>query len=107
MKETEKISKKDIIKTVRDFIIENFLFGDLTNMIMEDDSFMDNGIIDSTGILELIVFIEETFKIEIPENELNPENLDSLNNISAYILSKNENFKCDQSSLQASESALP
>ena len=60
-----------------------------------------------TGILELIVFIEETFKIEIPENELNPENLDSLNNISAYILSKKENFNCDQSSLQASEPVLP
>ena len=80
---------EEILKAeVNDFIVENFLFGDLTQKINENDSFMDNGIINSTGILELIEFIEETYKINVEDNELIPENLDSIKNISSYIYSK-------------------
>ena len=62
---------------------------DLEEIAIED-SFMENGIIDSTGILELIDFTEETYGISINDNELLPENLDSLDNISRFILSKKE-----------------
>ena len=76
------------IETVHEFIVENFLFGDgeqLTNEI----SFLDSGIIDSTGILELITFLEETYSITIEDDELIPENLDSLNNVVKFIGQKN------------------
>lgn len=71
-------------ETVRQFIVENFLFGEETKL--EDDiSFLENGIIDSTGILELIAFLEETYDIKVEDEELIPENLDSLNNVTAFI----------------------
>ncbi len=69
---------------VREFVVENFLFGD-GGVLKEDTSFMEEGIIDSTGILELVFFLEETFSISIEDDELVPENMDSLQNISRFI----------------------
>ncbi|MHC4511760.1 MAG: acyl carrier protein [Planctomycetota bacterium] len=74
----------DKCSTVRAFIVENFLFGDGA-ALREDTSFMDEGVIDSTGILELVFFLEETFSISIEDDELVPENMDSLQNIAAYL----------------------
>ena len=75
------------LDTVRQFIIENFLFGEESKL--EDDmSFLENGIIDSTGILELIAFLEETYNIKVEDDELIPENLDSLNNVVTFIETK-------------------
>ncbi len=72
---------------VKEFIIENFLFGDDENLT-EDTSFLESGIIDSTGILELVNFLEESFEITIEEEELIPENLNSLKNINQYLRRK-------------------
>ena len=69
---------------VREFIIENYLFGD-GDTLAEDTSFLESGIIDSTGILELIFFLEETFDMKIEDDELVPENMDSLKNISQFM----------------------
>jgi acyl carrier protein len=80
--------KGQIISKIRTFIVENFLFGNEAEMVLNEESFMENRIIDSTGILELIEFIEETYEITVEDNELLPENLDSLNNVSSFILSK-------------------
>ncbi len=76
------------IETVHEFIVENFLFGD-GEQLTNETSFLDSGIIDSTGILELITFLEETYKIKIEDDELIPENLDSLNNVVKFIGQKN------------------
>lgn len=73
--------------TVKEFIIENFLFGD-DSQLQEDISFLDSGIIDSTGILELVSFLEETYDISIGDEELLPENLDSFKNISKFLKTK-------------------
>jgi acyl carrier protein len=69
---------------VREFVVENFLFGD-GKVLKYDTSFMEEGIIDSTGILELVFFIEETFGFSIEDDELVPENMDSLQNITRFI----------------------
>ena len=74
-------------ETIRNFIIENFLFGDAGGL-EDGTSFLDSAIIDSTGILELIAFLEESFDIQIDDSEMLPENFDSLNNISAYLSKK-------------------
>lgn len=70
---------------VREFFVENFLFGDETNMIADDISFMESGTIDSTGILEIIEFLEDKYRIKIEDSELTPENLDSLNAIVGFV----------------------
>jgi len=72
------------INTVREFIIENFLFGD-GQQLQDDTSFMESGIIDSTGILELITFLEEKYGIKIEDDELIPENLDNLQNVAGFV----------------------
>ncbi len=72
------------IDSVRGFIVENFLFGD-GESLGEDTSLMEEGIMDSTGILELLFFIEETFGFSVEDNELVPENMDSLQNIARFV----------------------
>ena len=69
---------------IRQFIVEDFLFGD-DNGLKDDTSFLDEGIIDSTGILELVSFLEEEFSISVEDEELIPENLDSIMNVVAYL----------------------
>ena len=59
----------DITSLVREFVVENFLFGD-GEVLKEDTSFMEEGIIDSTGILELVFFLEETFGVKVEDTEL-------------------------------------
>jgi len=72
---------------LRSFVINNFLLG-RDESLKDDDSFLDQGIIDSTGILELVAHLEETYEIEITEAELIPDNLDSINRIVAYLSRK-------------------
>ncbi|HEX9912307.1 MAG TPA: acyl carrier protein [candidate division Zixibacteria bacterium] len=78
-----------IEEKVKSFIQDNFLLGDKKKVIKEDESFLKGGIIDSTGVLELVNFIEETYKIKVEDEELIPENLDSIKNLVAYIKRKN------------------
>jgi len=76
-----------IEKEIRKFIMENFLWDEEVNL-SEEDSLLEKGIIDSTGILELVGFIEETFHLKIKDEELSPENLDSIKNILQFIQNK-------------------
>jgi acyl carrier protein len=72
---------------IRQFIVENFIFGEDGNL-KEETSFLESGIIDSTGILELVSFLEEKFGISVADEELVPENLDSIANVVAYLIKK-------------------
>jgi len=74
---------------IREFIVENFLFGE-SNGLSDDTSFLDQGIIDSTGILELVDFLEATFGIKVEDEELIPENLDSIVNVEKFLSKKRE-----------------
>lgn len=69
---------------IKAFIIDNFLFGEAGDL-SDDTSFLEEGIIDSTGVLELIEFLEEEFDIMIDDEDMIPENLDSLNNLEKFI----------------------
>lgn len=75
------------MKKIREFIVENFLFGD-DSSLQENTSFLESGIIDSTGILELVAFLEQNMSIQVQDDELIPDNLDSLNNISQFLNKK-------------------
>lgn len=69
---------------IRTFVVENFIFGNNENL-EDNTSFLEEGIIDSTGVLELVGFIEEEFAITVEDEELIPENLDSIKNVTAYL----------------------
>jgi len=69
---------------LRTYIVENFLFGD-DKGLEDSTSFLDTGLIDSTGILEVINFLEENFSIKVKDDELIPENLDSIGNILVFL----------------------
>lgn len=85
--------KHDISLAVRRFIGENFLFRDNTDTIGNDASLLDAGVIDSTGVLELVCFLETTFGIEVSDDEMLPENLDSIRAIAGYVDRKLESRK--------------
>lgn len=87
---------RDIIRT---FVVENFLF-DSDGDLKDNTSFLEEGIIDSTGILELVTFIEETYEISVEDEELVPENLDSIANVVQYILKKGRNNDLFQNSFR-------
>jgi acyl carrier protein len=74
----------DIKKQIRKFIVDNFLFGQ-DEGLTDSTSFLDKGIIDSTGVLELATHLETTFKIKVKDEELVPENLDSIDGVATYL----------------------
>ena len=78
---------EDIKTSITAFIVDNFLFGNADDL-NDDTSFLEEGIIDSTGVLELTTFLEETFDITVDDEELIPENLDSINNVTAFLNAK-------------------
>jgi acyl carrier protein len=77
----------EIKQQVRDFITTNFYVPDPT-ALGDSTSLLDKGIIDSTGVLEVIGFIEDTFGITVEDSEMLPENLDSVERIAAYVSRK-------------------
>ncbi len=82
---------------VREFIKENFMFREDRTEIRDEESLLEAGLIDSTGVLELVAFIEGEFGIEMSDSEIVPENLDSIETIVRYVGCK----------LQAMDNAMP
>jgi acyl carrier protein len=78
----------DIKATIRGFIIEHYLKEKQDKTITDDGSFLDEGIIDSVGVLELVAFLEEAFGLRVEDEELVPENLDSVERLVTYVGSK-------------------
>lgn len=94
---TEEIMEKrdisDIVKKIREYISDNFMMGANDLLISDSDSFLGAGILDSTGIIEIVAFIEDEFDIEMTYEEIVPENLDSIKSIETYVLSKRHIIK--------------
>jgi acyl carrier protein len=77
-----------IKQTIRHYVLENFLFTDDETALQDGASFLAGGIIDSTGVLEIMLFIEDTFAIKLSDDEMLPENLDSIDNLVAFVQRK-------------------
>jgi len=77
----------EITKKVANFIEESFVY-DETTTVNPDDSLLDSGLIDSTGVLELVTYLEDTFSISVEDDELVPSNLDSINRIAGFVAGK-------------------
>ena len=78
---------------VREFVTDNFLFGRKNVSLGSDDSLLEEGLIDSTGVLELVMFIENKFEIAVDDDDLVPDNPDSINCLIAFIENKLEEAK--------------
>jgi len=77
----------DYTNKIREFVVANFLYGD-AGTLENDTSFLDSGTVDSTGMLELIMFLEANFGFKIEPEEMVPENLDSINRVVQFIAKK-------------------
>jgi acyl carrier protein len=77
-------------KKVREYVVENFLLGEDEDEFSDEMSFLESGLIDSTGILELVGFLEEEFEIEIADEEMIPDNLDSVESVARFVVLKRE-----------------
>ena len=75
-------------KTIRTYILQNFLFTDDESALTSGDSLIGKGIVDSTGALEIVHFLEERFGIKVHDSEMVPDNLDSVNKMTAFIARK-------------------
>lgn len=81
------MAMSDPASRIRTFIISNFLFGKDSGL-SDDASFLENGIVDSTGVMELVAFLEKEFGIKIDDHELVPDNLDSIQATAAFVVRK-------------------
>lgn len=80
----------DATVRLKEFVLSAFLFGDESRMPADDESLLESGILDSTGVLELIEFIEEAFGIQVSDSETVPENLGSIAALTRYITEKSD-----------------
>ena len=78
----------DIQTQIKDYIAQNLLFSDDGFGYSDDASFLEEGIVDSVGIMELVMFLEETFGISVDDEDLTPDNFDSVNKLANYIKQK-------------------
>lgn len=84
-------NEKNIVDIISHFIINNFLLSNQNGNIDTNKSLYENGIVDSTGVLEIVDFLEETFDIKIEDDELIPDNLDSIKKMSEFVQRKIDN----------------
>ncbi len=73
---------------LRRFITDSIMYGHNTDFLADDASFLENGVIDSTGVLELISYVESRFGITVEDHELVPENLDSIDGLLKFVEKK-------------------
>jgi len=85
---TKELEQADLIKEIRDYISGTMLVGLSDESIEPDESLVQRGVVDSTGVLELVGFLESRFGISVKDDEITLDNLDTLNSISAYVQHK-------------------
>lgn len=84
----EQQTHQGVLDQVRDFILMNFLFGDESKIPEFTDSLLESGLVDSTGVLELVDFLETDMGIVVADDETLPANLDSLENLTQFVMRK-------------------
>lgn len=83
----------------RQFIQENFLFDRGNGRLSDEDSFLENGVIDSTGVLELITFVETQFGVTVEDSDVVPENLDSIRSLVTFVDRKRSRIKQEENAI--------
>ncbi len=78
----------EISARLREFMLANFMFGDAKAGFKDGDSFLDSGAVDSTGVLLVVEFVQDAFGIKVGDEEILPDNLDSVDNLVRFIRGK-------------------
>jgi acyl carrier protein len=73
---------------IRQFVLNDLLMGDTASMLDDGESFLETGTIDSSGVLEVVMFLEHNFQLKVQDRELVPENLDSVNRLVQFVMRK-------------------
>jgi acyl carrier protein len=73
---------------IRRFVLDELLMGDAAGMLEDEESFLETGTIDSTGVLEVVMFLEQSFGMKVHDRELLPENLDSVERLVQFVIRK-------------------
>ena len=81
----ERNAREDIRGRFKKYIVGNFMSSGEEKSLRDDASLLEEGIMDSTGVLDLVMFVEETFGIQVKDEELTPENLDSVDKLVAFV----------------------
>ncbi|MDZ7264857.1 MAG: acyl carrier protein [candidate division KSB1 bacterium] len=89
----------DIETQLRQFVRDNLMFGDTRHELKKDQSFLNSGIIDSTGVLELVAFLEDNFQIKVNDEEIVPENLDSIERLIQFVTRKQAGVETNSAEL--------
>lgn len=79
---------EEVQKALRSYVVANFLFGRDDPSLGSEDSLMERGVVDSTGVLELIQYLESAYGVRVEDEELVPDNLDSIGNLTRFVLRK-------------------
>lgn len=83
--QTHVVDETLIREQIRDFLQQNFLYDGDVATIGDDDSLLERGVVDSTGVLELVLFVEETYDTTVDAADLLPENFDSISSLAGYV----------------------
>lgn len=81
---------RDNRERLRAFVLENYLYGAAPETLADDASFLETGIIDSTGVMELITYLEAEFGVTVEDAEMIPENLDTIDGLCRYLAAKGQ-----------------
>ncbi len=84
----EQQTQQGVLDQLREFLVMNFLFGDESKIPEPTDSLMESGLVDSTGVLELVDFLETDMGIVVADDETLPANLDSIDNLTQFVMRK-------------------
>lgn len=82
-----RVDGSDVAERIRAFLVDSFLLGD-DDGLTDDDSLIESGVVDSTGVMEVVTFLEESFAIAIDDDELVADNLDSVVRLAAFVRRK-------------------
>jgi len=82
------MNEQQLRTEIRQFVVNELLMGDEGAMLKDEESFLETGTIDSTGVLEVVMFLEQNFGMTVDDRDLVPENLDSVNSLVQFVLRK-------------------
>jgi acyl carrier protein len=81
-------NERQLRSEIRQFVLDELLLGDTASMLDDGESFLETGTIDSSGVLEIVMFLEHNFQLTVQDRELVPENLDSVNRLVQFVMGK-------------------
>lgn len=81
-------NERQLRSEIRQFVLDELLLGDTASMLDDGESFLETGTIDSSGVLEVVMFLEHNFQLKVQDRELVPENLDSVNRLVQFVMRK-------------------